>query len=474
MISKNKWLESRHMVHVCERWARDKTDSLQAAFFNGVGFESWENIFGVWNSLEDRDAEALRRISAIDRTFAKLLASPGWEPHTPMLQYGVFASKFPGEGRTLWTIVNRNEYDVKGRQMELPYPTEGRLYYDVWHGVKPGIEVSRGKGTLSFDIEGHGYAAILGVDIPASDQGVPSRPGHPPLPGDDVEKLLAEMQQLANVPLNSFSREWRPLPQHMVEIAPTKPPAAAPQNMVRVPEGDFDFEVSGIEIEGGNQAGVDVQMPWEDSPRRSHHHFMHLRAFYVDRYPVSNLQFKAFLEATRYHPSDDHNFLRNWQGGSCPEGWANKPVTWVSLEDARAYATWAGKRLPHEWEWQYAAQGADGRQYPWGNAWEASFISPPDDKRTLSPPADAGATPKGASPFGVMDLVGNVWQWTDEYQDEHTRAAIVRGGSYYQPQGTIWYFPQAYRLNEHGKYLLMGPSLDRSGTIGFRCVVDAE
>jgi len=478
MISKNKWLEPRHMVHVCERWARDKTDSLQAAFFNGLGYESWENIFGVWNSLEDRDAEALRRIGAIDRTFAQLLASPGWEPHTPMLQYGVFASKFPGEGRTLWTVVNRNEYDVKGRQMEVPYPTKGRLngrlYYDVWHGVKPGIEVSQDKATLSFDIEGHGYAAILGVDVPALDQEVLSLPGHPPLPGDDVAKLLAEMNELAKTPLSSLSREWHALPQRMVEIAPTKPSQTQPEGMVRIPQGDFTFEVSGIEVEGGNQAGVDVQMPWEDSPRRNHQRLMHLRTFYIDRYPVTNAQFKAFLEASKYHPSDDHNFLRRWQGGSYPEGWAAKPVTWVSLEDARAYAAWAGKRLPHEWEWQYAAQGSDGRLYPWGNTWDPSAVPPAEEKRTLSAPADVGANSKGASPFGVMDLVGNVWQWTDEYQDDHTRAAIVRGGSYYRPQGSIWYFPQAYKLNEHGKYLLMAPSLDRSGAIGFRCVVDAQ
>jgi len=73
-----------------------------------------------------------------------------------------------------------------------------------------------------------------------------------------------------------------------------------------------------------------------------------------------------------------------------------------------------------------------------------------------------------------MDLVGNVWQWTDEFVDTHTRAAILRGGSHYQPQGAKWYFPQAYRLSEHGKYLLMTPGMDRAATIGFRCVVDAE
>ncbi len=88
------------------------------------------------------------------------------------------------------------------------------------------------------------------------------------------------------------------------------------------------------------------------------------------------------------------------------------------------------------------------------------------------PPSDSDAHPDGASLFGVMDLVGNVWQWTDEYCDAHTCAAILKGGSHYQPQGSRWYFPQAYRLSEHGKYLLMAPSLDRAATVGFRCVQD--
>ena len=149
-------------------------------------------------------------------------------------------------------------------------------------------------------------------------------------------------------------------------------------------------------------------------------------------------------------------------------------MTWVSLEDSRAYATWAGKRLPHEWEWQYAAQGTDGRLYPWGQEWNASAVPVPDKSRTMRGPDAVDVHPGGASHFHVMDMVGNVWQWTEEFVDEHTRGGILRGGSYYQPQGSIWYFPQAYKLNEHGKLLLTSPSLDRSAALGFRCVQDAE
>ncbi len=97
----------------------------------------------------------------------------------------------------------------------------------------------------------------------------------------------------------------------------------------------------------------------------------------------------------------------------------------------------------------------------------------PNRGRRLRAPDDVDAHPDGASPFGVLDLVGNVWQWTDEYVDAHTRAAVLRGGSAYLPQTSHWYFPQAHRLDQHGKYLLMAPCKDRSGMVGFRCVVDA-
>jgi formylglycine-generating enzyme required for sulfatase activity len=244
--------------------------------------------------------------------------------------------------------------------------------------------------------------------------------------------------------------------------------------MIKIPEGNFQFQVRGIEIEGLNGVGVDVQYPWEDSPRQFHDRTLHVKSFWIDKFPVTSQEFKKFLDATHYHPQDDLNFLRDWKNGTYPDGWANKPVTWVSLEDARAYASWAGKRLPYEWEWQYAAQGSDRRLYPWGNEWDASAVPVPDKSRTMRGPDPVDAHPKGKSPFGVIDLVGNVWQWTEEFTDEHTRAGILRGGSYYQPQGSIWYFPQAYKLNEHGKLLLMAQSMDRSGALGFRLVQDAE
>jgi iron(II)-dependent oxidoreductase len=459
MVDRYKWLETRHMVNISHRWNRDKTEDLQFAFFNGVGWESWENIWGIWNGITPRDAEATRRVATIERAVASFLVSPDWEPLAPMLPYGVYASRWPLGQQEVWTIVNRNEYDVSGPEVELP-AVSGMHYYDLYHGAElTPVRTSDGKVVLDFPIEASGYGALLLT---------------PSAPDSAMQALMAKMKVMTATPLASYSHEWKVLRQEIVPIAATKPAAGTPEDMVKIPAGDFDFRVEGIEIEGFDDNGVDVQYPWEDSPRRFHNHPMQINSFWIDKYPVTNAEFKKFLDATRYHPQDDLDFLRDWKNGTYPDGWGNKPVTWVSLEDARAYAAWAGKRLPHEWEWQYAAQGTDGRLYPWGDTWNDAAVPVPDKGRTMRGPDAVDAHPQGASPFGVMDLVGNVWQWTDEFQDEHTRGGILRGGSYYQPQGSIWYFPQAYKLNEHGKLLMMAPSMDRSGALGFRCVRDSE
>jgi formylglycine-generating enzyme required for sulfatase activity len=458
MVDRYKWIEPRHMVNISDRWAQDKTNDLQFAFFNGVGWESWENVWGIWNGINPRDAEATRRIAAIERAVAPFLVSADWEPLYPMHSFGVYASRWPLGDETVWTIVNRNGYNIAGRQMSVPL-VAGMRYFDLYHGVELHPEMEQQSAVLSFDLEADGFGAVLAT------RGEPS---------SAVKSLMQQLAQITRQPLASFSREHTFLTQTMVPIAPTKPASEPPDGMIRIPGGDFVFAVSGTEIEGGDNPGVDVQYSWENMPRRHHEHEMQIAPFYIDKYPVTNAQFKHFLDATHYAPKDVMAFLRDWKNGSFPAGWDHRPVTWVSLEDARAYAHWAGKRLPHEWEWQIAAQGTDGRVYPWGNTWQPANVPKPDTGRVMTGPDPVDAHPQGASPYGVMDMVGNVWQWTDEFTDEHTRAAILRGGEYYQPQGSIWYFPQAYRNNEHSKLLLMAPGYDRSGGVGFRCVRDAQ
>jgi len=456
LASTFKWLEPRHMVHVAPRWGRDKTDDLQFAFFNGVGIVAWENIWGIWNALTERDSEALRRTAAIERAMAPLLVSPDWQPFAPTVQDGVYASRFPGTDRTLWLLINRTEHSVEGPQLRVPAGPSS--YLDLWNGRDLSPQVADGSAVLSFPIEAKGFGAVLAGKGDVD-------------PG--TRELMKTMREHMDS-IRSLRTDWSSLPQRVVDNPPTEKVSDTPSGMVPIPATSYEFVVSGIEIEGGDVVGVDVQYPWEDSPRLHHRGSVDIGAFFIDEYPVTNAEFERFVKATSYRPDDDHNFLRHWDDGKIPPGWEQRPVTWVSIGDARAYARWAGKRLPHEWEWQYAAQGTDGRLYPWGDEWNPGAVPDPDGQRTPSGPAEVTAHPAGASPFGVKDLVGNVWQWTDEYVDDRTRAAILRGGSYYQPQGSRWYFPQAHRLDQHGKYLLMAPSLDRAGTIGFRCVRDAS
>ena len=166
-------------------------------------------------------------------------------------------------------------------------------------------------------------------------------------------------------------------------------------------------------------------------------------AFYIDRTLVTNAEFEKILERDALPSRKTITiFCATGRRARYPEGWENKPVTWVSIEDARAYAAWAGKRLPHEWEWQYAAQSTDGRIYPWGNDWNAQALPPADHGPDHAPARRMWPHfPKGASPFGVLDLVGNVSQWTDEFRDPHTRAAIVRGGAVLSATGIDLVFP---------------------------------
>ena len=457
-VAKFKWLEPRHMINYENRWGRERNHDLQYIFFNGIGYNAWENVWGVWNQLTPRDAESLRRIAAIERQCAELMVSLDWRPYEQTLQRGVFASRFPGAGRCLWTVVNRHESAVDGEQLALPHAS-GRRWFDAWNGVELEPRIEGESARLSFALEPRGFGAVLALDAGVIEPG--------------LNAFLARMRAHAQVPLQSLSNTWQSLQQTLVAIEPTTPCAEAPEGMVPIPAGEFEFVVGGVEIEGQAWDGVDVQYPWEPSARRFHRRRMQVEAFYIDRTPVTNAQFHTFIKASGYAPRDPHNFLRHWSDDAPETGTERQPVRWVALEDARAYARWAGKRLPREWEWQYAAQGTDGRTYPWGDAWREDAVPPPCRERCMRDPADVDAHPAGASPFGVLDLVGNVWQWTDEYFDTHTRAAILRGGNSYLPQTSHWYFPQAYRLDQHGKYLLMAPCKDRSGGIGFRCVMDA-
>ncbi len=322
----------------------------------------------------------------------------------------------------------------------------------------------KGAVAVSFDLEADGFGCVLQTTAAAA--------------SDELAAFLADMQKMTHgAPLFTFDPTWRYLPQTRVPIAATKPPTTAPVGTVLVPQNtSWLFEVKGVEIEGDDNHGVDVQYPWDDHPHRDHSHTVSVGPFYMDTFPVTAQNYSDYLKATGFAPRDAYRWLLNWNGKRTPPpALADVPVTYVSLNEARAYCAWKGARLPHEHEWQYAAQGVDGRQYPWGNDKDQSKYPTMEDGNDFQGPAKVTAfSPAGGSPFGVMDLVGNVYQYTDEFQDDHTRAVVLRGGSNYRPTGSLWYLPQALELGSHEKYFLMDDRYERAGTIGFRCLFDAK
>src|SRR6266567_348562 len=192
LVDRYKWLEPRHMVNISDRWNRNKTNNLQFAFFNGIGWESWENIWGIWNGITPRDGEATRRVASLERAIAEYLVSRDWEPLYPMLRYGVFASRWPLNGRTVWTIVNRNEYDVDGPQMEVP-ATAGMRYFDLYGGTELQVQKDpTGRSVLSFLMEINGFGAIFATNSE---------------PDPKIQKLMSDMKRLTAKPLISFSNE---------------------------------------------------------------------------------------------------------------------------------------------------------------------------------------------------------------------------------------------------------------------------
>jgi formylglycine-generating enzyme required for sulfatase activity len=196
---------------------------------------------------------------------------------------------------------------------------------------------------------------------------------------------------------------------------------------------------------------------------------VNLAAYAIDLAPVTNAQFARFVGQSGYHPRHPENFLKHWIAGAAPAGLLDHPVVYVDLDDARAYASWAGKRLPTEDEWQYAAEGPERLRYPWGNALRTGVCNA-GQTGTSTP---VNAFPDGRSPFGCYDMCGNTWEWTEsERTDGRTRFAMIRGGSYYEAKGSHWYMDGGpVPGNFSTKVLLMWPGLDRCATVGFRCAI---
>jgi len=272
-------------------------------------------------------------------------------------------------------------------------------------------------------------------------------------------------------------------------VVPTeaKPPVETPPGMVYVPGGAVQI---------GSEEGMDWEKPvlW-----------VRVKPFLIDEHPVTVAEFRRFVEATDYKTEaerfGDGGVLdeatkqwtlikgANWQfpqGPDQPKAPDNHPVTQVSWNDAKNYASWAGKRLPYEFEWEHAARnGTNSRtKYPFGNELQAGGKHLANTWNGRFPDHDAVAdgyhytSPVGQfgkSPLGLTDMSGNVWEWCEDWRQdyaevqygrspEHPTEKVQRGGSFLCEPGWC-----------HG-YRVSGRSFSSPETalmhVGFRCVKD--
>lgn len=623
MVSRPKWLEPRHVVQVCNRWCTNHTGDLQIAFFNGVGFETWENIWGVWNGLSDRDAESIRRISLLyhyfgkstsvqsfvkltnssskltnaneynindvkswiefvkwiiekyvflqvksietgnpllDPRFVKLaetillnnefdqlmkslldiglivsfkenlspfefelsfnsyelklkstdinmdsfFSSPDWIPFIPITDtYGLFASMFPAPlvssnlidnlHACIWNIINRLNYISDVTTIELPCDDDTQLFnlfrgelikstttrtgnYFAELNITSPITVPGSLSNLicTYDLINNEntnnlvFASLL--TIKKSDI------------SDQLQAFLEMMKMVTNIPLQSYSDLPHTLNQIMVNYGKTTPLISDLQiiGMNLIPGSEsYEFIVDGIEIETGLSKTADCQFPWEDAPSIYHNKTMKIESFYMDKTPITNSQYKLYLDKSGYIPVISKNYLKDWiidENGSknYPNGWDNKPINWITLNEAKEYCNYYGKRLPNDWEWQYAAQGGiSTRKYPWGDVFDYNLVPQYDSQRSTRPLDDVDShSPQSDSLYGISDLYGNAWEFTNVFDDDRTQFVLLRGGSLYYPQGSSWYIKQVSSLLQHQRQLLMSDSLDRSSMTTFRCVID--
>jgi hypothetical protein len=397
-VQRARWFERRHMTHQTRRWNRDHSDELQSAFMNGTGMLVWDTVFGVWVGWNERDKATLRRMLRVQRALTPLLVGGEWTPlvdtSTEAIAAGVYASRFADGGLTLWTVVNRGHTDFTGAA--LAAETTGD-----WFDLTAGRRL---EGTREFTVPARGVAAVLAVEgtEPAWLAGLLATAAADP-GGTDT-----------TFPARTASR----VHAHPATARPTVP-------TVRVDAGSRTLPMTYRRRETGSYQGAPYVEEWKPLPPRLHDPRTELLAITlgdveVAATEVTGAEFAAFLADTGYEPS-----CRNrW---TPPSG--DGPVTMVSLADARAYAWWAGARLPTEFEWQVAAEQPGFRR----------------------------ATPL-------------VWNWTEsEHTDGITRFVMLKGGSDHESLGSDWYVDGGPRDPSFSlKFLLPGLGVERSPSIGFR------
>ena len=291
---------------------------------------------------------------------------------------------------------------------------------------------------------------------------------------DKIQDLLADLERRGWVGIDKIDVE-PPLAEVISKPASVDdfPAAPAPYKT----NDDIPEWMQGIEFEAGdekititkdgnqikevkadNPAGIEwIEIPAGEFLYGEKKERKYIRKPYlIGKYPVTNAQYQKFITA-----KSEYAVPEEWdeKKRTYPPGKTHHPVVYVSWDDAVAFCEWNGCRLPTEQEWEKAARGEDGRTYPWGEDWLAGKYANSEEAGigTTTPVDDF---PEGVSPYGVWDMSGNVWEWTDSWYDDDKDTRVLRGGGWFDFDLLLW----------AAEFIFVNPDFSYNG-FGFRCVL---
>jgi len=444
--------EQRHMMHSTRRWNRDHSAELHSAWMNGTGMLVWDTVFGVWVGWNERDKATLRSMLRVQRAFTDVFSDGDWQPLAggtdAAIAAGVYTSTYRLGSTTLFTLVNRGDSDYRGEAVAAlvdGLPSDGSRAYDLCAGVElddaqvsvPARGVTAVLVTMDAAAPTSGDRVDASAPAPASaSASTPFEPGHA-----ELSALLAEAadDRARSAEVRDSMPDWSAFPARTARrTLPERSRftgAGSHVGVVPVAAGDYALPFRYRRRETGTYQGAPYVEEWKPLAPRLHDDRdeiieVTLGFASVAAREVTVAEFTRFVAETSYQPASSNRFLIGTASGS---GHPDVAVTGVSLDDARAYAAWAGARLPTEFEWQVAAEQP-----------------------------------------GFERIRPLVWNWTEsEHTDGITRFSMLKGGSDYEAPGSDWYVDGGEREPAFSlKFLATGLGIDRSPHIGFRLAWD--
>jgi formylglycine-generating enzyme required for sulfatase activity len=517
-LNLNKLIQPGFSIfRVSEVYAEPIQREYAVAFFNGYGTEI--NQFAPGHpEWEEAQYRFLGRTSMILREHASAFSAGSFTPLIDIDRDSVYVNRFSNSNKSIYTILNLKPEGVHGAKVSVSDGPDLH-WVDLWNHAEINVQKNGSSSFVTLDVDPFprvkrgtndegtvacvaAFPSLLTVTLTGDRltlaasagselrvwAGAPSY-ARDPLIVRGTDALISLREHFGRYEgkwVIQLFHEGELLDERVLFTEPGEPRLISavaktatqqkPSGMARIPTGRFAFRTS----QG------DAFIPYPNNAAD-----VQLAAFWMDVYPVTNQQFFEFLRATEYAPRDTANFLRHWLRGHPRKGEENFPVVYVSYEDARAYAAWAGKRLPTEVEWQYAAQSDELREWPWIQTKPVTrtkqFVTETLTTTRLQgidaarcnlseKPVAVGRFPRGKSKWGLHDLVGSVWQLTNDlYESGSYQFVIMKGGSYFNPSSSWWYVQGGPRELTYRQMLLrVSPGFERNATVGFRCVKDAD